>query len=454
MSTIPGTRPTRRAILHCALAALPVAALAVLLAFGGCSNSSPSGPAPIYSSIVITGPDTLLVGVTGQFTATVIDTGGNVVASPQITFLSSVTAIATINNAGRALGVSEGDVLIRASGGGVVSNVLPLTVITGRGWVDQSANAPTVQNLNGVHFVSARAGWIVGDLGTILHTTDAGKTWKAQVSNSTGYTLNAVAFTSPTNGIIVGSAGRVLRTQNGGTTWSPLTVETDNGRALNDVYFQDAQRGWIVGNAGLVLRSVNGGGTWTRVLPAITAVDLERVSFPRYTLGGTPPADPYGEGWAVGAAGTILGTHDFGLTWRVYTPFVTTDPLLGVARRSKVDAIAVGTNNRVFNTIASGDSALWQVPLAPTPFSNLTAVAWSPESPVPGSAWAVGKQTTLVQAVVLYSDDGGGTWTSQVLPGTAPLVGNSLEDVFFFDDHRGWAVGTQGLILHTATGGR
>jgi photosystem II stability/assembly factor-like uncharacterized protein len=34
------------------------------------------------------------------------------------------------------------------------------------------------------------------------------------------------------------------------------------------------------------------------------------------------------------------------------------------------------------------------------------------------------------------------------------LSGNSLEDVFFLDDLHGWAVGTQGLILHTATGGR
>ena len=454
MPTIPRTRPTRRAILTCALSVLPAAALAVLLAFGGCSHSSPSGPPPIYSSIVISGPDTVLVGQTVLFTATVIDTGGNPVASPQITYTSSAPAIASINNAGNAFGVSEGDVLIRATGGGVVSNVLPLTVITGRGWVDQSANAPTAQNLNGVHFVSAREGWIVGDLGTILHTTDAGKSWKAQVSNSTGYRLNAVAFTSPTNGIIVGSAGRVLRTQNGGTTWAALAVDTDNGRALNDVYFQDALRGWIVGNGGLLLRTVNGGTVWTRVLPAPTAIDLERVSFPRYTLGGTPPADPYGEGWVVGAVGTILGTHDFGQTWRVYTPYVTTDPLFGVVRRSKVDAIAVGSNNRVLNTIASADSALWQIPSAPTTFSNLTAVTWSTESLVPGSAWAVGKQTALVQAVVLYSSNGGDSWTAQALPGTAPLIGNSLEDVFFLDDHRGWAVGTQGLILHTATGGR
>ena len=55
---------------------------------------------------------------------------------------------------------------------------------------------------------------------------------------------------------------------------------------------------------------------------------------------------------------------------------------------------------------------------------------------------------------MFYSDDGGGTWTPQFLPGSAPLTGNALEDVYFLDDNHGWAVGGQGLILHTATGGR
>ena len=80
-----------------------VAACALAFAFG-CSDdsSTPVGPAPIYSSIVITGPDTMLIGGSALFTATVIDTGGNPVASPGLTFSSSATGVATINNAGTA----------------------------------------------------------------------------------------------------------------------------------------------------------------------------------------------------------------------------------------------------------------------------------------------------------------------------------------------------------------
>lgn len=422
--------------------------------FAGCSNNdTPSGPAPTYTSIVITGPDTILVGQTGGFSATVIDTGGNPVASPQLTFITSAPAIASINNAGVATGVSEGDVQVRASGGGVVSNTLTVTVFPGYGWIDQSAGASTVQNLRGVHFYNAREGWIVGDLGTILHTANAGRTWALQSSNSTGYTLNAVAFISPTIGVAVGSLGRVLRTVNGGVSWTALTnIPTSDG--LNDVFFQDTVRGWIVGNNGVILRTINAGSTWTRVLPVPTTANLERVSFTRYTLGGNPAPDPYGFGWVVGAGGTILSTRDFGQTWRLVTPFVTVDPLFGVSQRGKADAIAVGTNNRVLETFASGDSARWQLAPPPLPFANFKAVSWSPESPAPGSAWAAGKRPDLALPVVLYTADGGLSWTEQVLPTVAPLSGNGLEDVFFLDDQRGWAVGDQGLILHTATGGR
>lgn len=439
------------------LAVLSVVATTVALAAAGCSDDGGPGgpfPTPLYSSIVITGADTVLVDGTAVFTVVVLDTAGQVVANPQLTWTASQPSIATVNNAGVVRGVSEGDALIRASGGGVNSNFEAVAVIQGRGWVDQSDAVNTLVELRGVHFVSARRGWIVGAQGTILTTADAGGTWSAQVSGSTGYTLNAIAFSTTTTGVAVGSAGRILRTTNGGASWAPiLGVDTDNLKGLNDVYFQDDDRGWIVGNGGLILRTINGGASWVRVLPGVTVNDLERVSFPRFTSAGAPPPDPYGRGWIVGGAGTILTSDDFGQTWRIVTPFVTNDPLFGVARRTTGDAIAVGSNNRVAVTTASGDTALWALAPAPSPFSNLTAVAWPGTGPLPAPAWAVGNWIAGGQPIVFHSIDGGIDWTPQDLPADAPLAGTRLLDVFFLDDRRGWAVGTQGLVLHTATGG-
>jgi len=454
-SVLPQADARRVAVVALPGAGLALAAgLAVLALVGaGCSKNKPTGPGAIYSSIVIAGPDTVAVGGNGQFTATVIDTGGNPVASPNLTWTSSIPAAATINNAGHVQGVGEGDVTIQARGGGASSNVLALDVYPGPGWLDQSAKLNTVTDLNGVAFTSAREGWAVGALGLLVHTTDAGKTWLPVASNSTGYTLNAIAFASPTRGIIVGSAGRILVGQSG--TWTPLTgVDTDNLRALNGVYFQDAFHGWIVGNAGLILRTVNGGASWTRVLPAATNVDLESVYFPAWKNGGTPPTDPYGRGWAVGATGTILGSTDFGQTWHEVASF--NDHLYGVARLSEFEAIAVGHNNRILTTFNQADSAAWQASpsILPSPFTNLEAVAWPVPAVSPGSAWAVGKRSDKAIPVVLWTTDGGTSWTDQPLPGAAPLSGNGLTSVSFVDQQHGWAVGTHGLVLHTVTGGR
>src|SRR5262249_42692225 len=207
------------------------------------------------------------------------------------TWKTSASGIANINSAGVATAVTEGDVMVHAEGGGISSASLPLAVLQGFGWVDQSAAANTIQTLRGVWFVTRNEGWAVGDLGTILHTTDTGKTWNMQVSNSTVYTLNAVSFASPTIGVVVGSAGRILRTTNGGANWIAITASTD-GKQLNDVFFQDATRGWIVGNGGVILRTGNGGSTWTRVNPVPTANDLQSVSFLRNKTGTSPPTDP------------------------------------------------------------------------------------------------------------------------------------------------------------------
>jgi photosystem II stability/assembly factor-like uncharacterized protein len=459
-----------------AAAALAVLALAGLLAFAsGCGDDddNPVGPGPTYSSIVITGPDSVLVGQNVSFTATVLDTAGQPVANPQLAWTSSGTGVATVSSAGVAHGVSEGDVTITASGGGISSGH-SLAVYPGYGWIDQSDALPSLRNLKGLYFVNAREGWIVGDLGTIFHTTDAGQHWSSQNSNSTSYTLNDVAFVNHDMGVVVGSAGRVLRTINGGTTWNVVTVDSDGGKSLNRLFFQDANRGWIVGNGGIILRTNNGGASWTRVLPAVTTVDLHDVAFPNAFGTGNPPADPFGKGWAVGAQGTILASNDFGQDWRVYVPFQTTDELFGVATQTTGQSIAVGANNRVLYTQAVLDTFVWNLAPAPNPPANFTTVSF-PQNvffPLPftktgaggafpiglgsGSpyAWAVGKRTDSAMPVVMYSEDSGLTWVAQQLPNDAPLSGNTLEDIFFIDPTHAWAVGSQGLVLHTVNGGR
>ena len=142
-------------------------------------------------------------------------------------------------------------------------------------------------------------------------------------------------------------------------------------------------------------------------------------------------------------------------------------------RLSVAQPIAVGANDRALYTQAVLDTFVWNLAPAPNPPANFTRVAFPQFVPFPvpftapgrggfqvglGSAspyaWAVGKRTDSAMPVVMYSEDSGFTWTAQSLPSSAPLSGNTLEDVFFIDPTHAWAVGSQGLVLHTVNGGR
>jgi photosystem II stability/assembly factor-like uncharacterized protein len=68
--------------------------------------------------------------------------------------------------------------------------------------------------------------------------------------------------------------------------------------------------------------------------------------------------------------------------------------------------------------------------------------------PTPTTVFAVGSNATL-GGTVLRSDDAGQHWNAQSAGTTL-----TLHDVFFVDELHGWAVGDQGVILHTALGGR
>ncbi len=96
-------------------------------------------------------------------------------------------------------------------------------------------------DFNDVYFVDAKNGWIIGEAGTIIHTSDGGKNWEAQDSG-TDVDLNKIQFTDEKNGWIVGNKGYLLHTIDAGRNWRKQVI-TD-GR-LTGLHFPDRYRGWI-----------------------------------------------------------------------------------------------------------------------------------------------------------------------------------------------------------------
>ncbi len=176
-------------------------------------------------------------------------------------------------------------------------------------WFDQATG--TSQKLTDVDFIDPDQGWVVGNKGIILYTSDAGELWIPQGS-STDADLKGIAFNADgTSGVAVGDNGTILWTSDSGSSWTPVASNT--GTSFNDVTFSDSSTVWAVGSGGTVSKSSNGGVTWSTgtatyiqdgVVGGTTDANLNSIQF------GTS-----NEGIAAGDGGLVLYTEDGGASW-------------------------------------------------------------------------------------------------------------------------------------------
>jgi len=82
-------------------------------------------------------------------------------------------------------------------------------------WLSQTSG--TFEDIN-ASFSDASNGWAVGQIGTVLHTTDGGTTWTKQSSGTTNV-FSSAKFVSSISGWIVGEGGTILHTTNGGESF-------------------------------------------------------------------------------------------------------------------------------------------------------------------------------------------------------------------------------------------
>ncbi len=68
-------------------------------------------------------------------------------------------------------------------------------------------------------------------------------------------------------------------------------------------------------------------------------------------------------------------------------------------------------------------------------------------------AWAVGEQDSTTYGMIIFSNDGGDTWTRQG-QGSQDLQGIDVNDVWALDEDNVWAVCTENVILKTTDGGQ
>jgi len=244
--------------------------------------------------------------------------------------------------------------------------------------------------LGSIYFINDVEGWVVGEAGTILKTTNAGNNWNFSTS-PTSTPIDDIDFTNyPIGWIVAGDAftpGKLFITSNGGTNWSEVaSISLPPGGY--EIQFTSDVVGWIMsGNptiSGLqrLYRTTDGGNNWDILL----SNNSDTTFLSMYFLNDST-------GWiSTFPAQKIFHTINRGTSWE------------------RFEAPAI------FNSIYFSDSL---------------------------KGWG-GAST----GEIYLTTDGGINWVAQNSP-----MDNPIKKLFFHGENYGWAVGFLGNIIHTFNGG-
>jgi len=156
-----------------------------------------------------------------------------------------------------------------------------------------------------------------------------------------------------------------------------------------------------VGERGHILYSEDGGSSWVQV-KVPTSVMLTRVFFISDTTG-----------WAVGHDGNILASSDGGLSWTLQRDGVSEQVYINEETVARARKRLAGLQQQL-------DTA------EPEQRDELLTALEEAES-------------ALATALEVMDE---------------PVYASPLMDIWFADEHQGWAAGAFGTLLHTANGGR
>lgn len=185
----------------------------------------------------------------------------------------------------------------------------------------EKINVPTGQFLRSISFTDSLYGWVAGDSGTIIHTTDGGKSWTVQGSKSADDIASVffidrnLGWASAQNYLTPPFGTHLLKTTNEGTNWDTVPFPYPDV-FINCIWFRDPMNGWMAGSPNAILKTTDGGSTWTRA-----AIDTSTLAFmPVMRIKFYDEKWGYACGGIHDVAGVIWRTNNGGDLWYAIDP--------------------------------------------------------------------------------------------------------------------------------------
>lgn len=199
----------------------------------------------------------------------------------QLCFLNSTTGFVTVSN-----------------------NYAYFTYDGGASFVSESWTPPIIGHLSSTDFymVNRHVIYSVGSRGTIVKSTDGGKSWQRYHGFSFMNGLKAITCLDENTCYACGDVAKVVKTSNGGKDWQEYELLLNNN--LNTLYFLDQDYGFAGGQYGALIRTTNGGQTWDIIKTKLKTSIISIRFFDRQ------------HGLLVSTGGEIAETTDGGSTWK------------------------------------------------------------------------------------------------------------------------------------------
>ncbi|MFD7164405.1 WD40/YVTN/BNR-like repeat-containing protein [Streptomyces violascens] len=318
----------------------------------------------------------------------------------------------------------------------------------------QLKDTKTDARFRGLAAVSRSTAWVAGTKGTVLRTSDGGRSWQnVSPAGAAGLEFRDVEAFDGRRAVVLaigeGEASRVYRTEDGGATWSEAFRNPDPKAFYDCLTFLDPRHGLAVSDPVdgkyRILSTADGGRSWN-VLPntGMPAALPGEAGFAAsgQCLVSSGPRDV----WLAtggGATGRVLHSADRGLTWTAAESTIPAgDPargVFGLAFRDRTHGLAVGGDYRAGQAspraaaVTGNGGRVWRQAATPVA-AYRSGVAWLPHTR--SSALAVGPTGTDL------TRDGGRTWRT--------VDTGSYDTVDCTADGGCWAAGERGRVARLA----
>ncbi|MEX0778188.1 MAG: YCF48-related protein [Balneolales bacterium] len=324
----------------------------------------------------------------------------------------------------------------------ILFTVFCFTGLQAQGWNSAYGNA-TVNTLNDVQFVTDQVAYAVGNLGTVLRSSDGGETW-SDVSYGDTKDLQSLLFFDKNTGYIGapfssgdgGSTEMLAKTTDGGQTWEIMSEFFYED--FIDMEFIDDQNGWVASVDGKIIFTKDGGENWSST--SAGSEDLHDIHIKNDStywvagdFGSLYSSSDYGENWELAVDMDSLGHSEFGTDYFYFNGVEFLDESIGFAVGRTYDSRDIGF---IIKTTDGGES--W------TRLPDFEHVIRDIEIGDAGEIILAGGMSSFTETqgnAINISLDEGETWKS-ISDGDGPLKWTAVD----YNGTNGIAVGETGAI--------